>query len=58
MNLRTCGSFKSANHKKDWVRKSKIRKVPHLRKVRKSNIFFIANLQNFFADRQPLLKIL
>ncbi len=36
MNLRTCGSFKSANHKKDWVRKSQIRKVSHLLKVRKS----------------------
>ncbi len=35
--LWTWGSLKSANHKqKDRVRKSQIRKVPHLRKVRKS----------------------
>jgi hypothetical protein len=37
MYFRTCGSFKSANHKKDWVRKLQIRKVPHVHKVRKSN---------------------
>jgi hypothetical protein len=30
-------SFKSANLKKDWDRKSQIRKTSHLRKVRKSN---------------------
>ncbi len=36
---------KSENHKKDWIRKSQIRKVPHLRKVRKSNKSFkTANL--------------
>ncbi len=35
MYLRTCGSFKSANHKKGWIRKLQIRKVPHLRKFRK-----------------------
>jgi len=28
MYLRACGSFKSANYKKDLVRKSQIRKVP------------------------------
>ncbi len=33
--LRICGSFPSANHKKDWVRKSKRRKVSHFRKIRK-----------------------
>jgi hypothetical protein len=38
--LRTFGSFKFANHKKDWVRKSQIRKVSHLRKARKSDKFF------------------
>jgi hypothetical protein len=32
MYLRTWGSFKSTNHKKDWVRKSQIRKIPQLRK--------------------------
>jgi hypothetical protein len=47
MYLRTCGSFKpanrkttsnkSANHKKDWIHKSQIYKVPHLRMVRKYN---------------------
>jgi hypothetical protein len=37
MHLLTCGSFKSANLKKDWVRKSQIHKVPHLRNIRKSN---------------------
>ncbi len=36
--LRTCGSFKSENHKKRLeVRKSQIRKVPRLRKIRKSD---------------------
>jgi hypothetical protein len=35
MCLQTCGSFKSANHKKYWVRKMR-----HLRKVRKSNKLF------------------
>jgi hypothetical protein len=30
MYLRTWGSLKSTNHKKDWVRKSKIRKESHL----------------------------
>jgi hypothetical protein len=38
--------FKSGNHKKDWVHKSQIRKVSHLRNVRKSNkLFNSANLQ-------------
>jgi hypothetical protein len=42
---------------KIWARKSQIRKVPHLRKVRKSNKIFksanlqICDLQNLFADR-------
>ncbi len=30
INLRTCGSFKSANHKNDWVRKSQIRKPKNI----------------------------
>ncbi len=30
-------NFKSANHNKDWVRKSQICKVPHLQKIRKSD---------------------
>jgi hypothetical protein len=34
MHLRTCGSVKSANHKK-WFRKSQFRKVPHFRKAAK-----------------------
>ncbi len=53
-----CWSFKSANHKKDWVRKSQIRKVPHLLKVRKSNkLFKSGSLRNLFADRPPLSKL-
>jgi len=46
MNLRTFGIFKSANHKKDCVRKPQFHKMPNLRKVRKSNKF--ADLQ--FAE--------
>jgi hypothetical protein len=38
MNLRTFGIFKSANHKKDCVRKPQFHKMPNLRKVRKSKI--------------------
>ncbi len=61
--LRTCRSFnsaqkawvlklqihkyKSANHKKHWVRNSQIWKVPHLRKVRKSNKLLIAQYCGF-----------
>ncbi len=37
--LRTCRSFKSANYKKDQVRKSQTCKLPHLRRVHKSNHF-------------------
>jgi hypothetical protein len=37
MYLRACGSIKSKNHKKDWVRNSQSRTVPDLLKVRKSN---------------------
>jgi hypothetical protein len=37
MYLRTFGSFNSALYKKDWVRKSQIRKMPALRKVRKKS---------------------
>jgi hypothetical protein len=33
-------NYKSANHKKDWVRKLQLRKVPHLQKVSKSNKLF------------------
>jgi hypothetical protein len=61
MYLRTCGSYKSANHKKDSARKSQIHKVPHLRNVRKSNKLFksahlrICDLRNLFADRPPLV---
>jgi hypothetical protein len=46
---------------KDLVRESQICKVPHLWKVRKSNISFkyanlrIFDLRNFFADHPPLL---
>jgi hypothetical protein len=31
--------LKFANHKKDWIRKSQMCKMSHLRKVRKSNKF-------------------
>ena len=57
MYLRTCGSFKSANRKKDCVRKSQIHKASHLRKVRKSNKLFksanlrICDFRNLYADR-------
>jgi len=55
-------NYKSAiaNGKKDWVRKSKIRKVTHLRKVRKSDKLYkpaqlrICDLRNLFADRPSL----
>ncbi len=29
--------FADTNHKKDWVRKPQIRKIPHLRKVRQEH---------------------
>jgi hypothetical protein len=66
--LRTCGSFKSARKlraangklantkpqmaKKDLVPKSQIHKVPHLRKVLKSNKFAICGtyFRNLFSD--------
>jgi hypothetical protein len=51
MYLRTWGSFKSANIKKDWVRKSQIRKVSQLRKVRK-----FADLRFAELNCGPLLK--
>jgi hypothetical protein len=57
--FRTCGSFQSANHKKDWVQ-LQIRKVPHLRKVCKSNKIFktpqlgLCDLRNLFADHPTL----
>jgi hypothetical protein len=47
---------KSANHKKDWVRKSQTCKVPHLLKVSKSNKLFksanlqVCDLRNLFTD--------
>jgi hypothetical protein len=63
MDLRICGSLKST--KNDWVRlqtmvrKSQIRKLPHLRQVRKSSKIESANLHllNLFADRPPLNTI-
>jgi hypothetical protein len=56
MHLQTCRNNKSANHKK-WAA---IRKVSHLRKVRKFNKLLnlansrICNLRNLFADCPPL----
>ncbi len=50
MFLRTWGSFKSTDHKKDWVPMSQIRKMPQLRKVRN----LTNDLLNLFADRPPL----
>jgi hypothetical protein len=63
MYLQTCRSFqlakklgsanpksimyKFANHQKDWVRKSQIRKVPHLRKVCKSKNYFNPKIWGF-----------
>jgi hypothetical protein len=58
MYLRIC--FKSTNHK-NWIRKSQIRKVPHMLEVRKSNKllksanFRGCDLRNLFEDRLPLL---
>jgi hypothetical protein len=46
---------KFENHKKDWIRKSQIRKVPHLRKVRKSNkLFKSSNL--WICDERNYLR--
>jgi hypothetical protein len=48
--------------KKFFARKSHLLKVPHLRKVRKSNKLFqsanfrICQMRNLFADRPPLQK--
>jgi hypothetical protein len=51
MYLRTYQNFQSANHKKDWIHKSQIHRVSHLRKFRISNkLFMSANLRNLFAD--------
>ncbi len=53
-------NFKTANLIKDWARKTHIRKLPHLRNVRKvkkfckSANFRICFLRNLFADRPPL----
>ncbi len=61
MYLRTCERFKSANHKKVWVGKLKIRKVPQLQNAHKSNKYLesanlrICDFVNLFVDRPPLL---
>jgi hypothetical protein len=48
MYLRTCGSLKSANYQRDWVRKSQIRGVPDLRQIRKSFLLsYLTNLTNY-----------
>jgi hypothetical protein len=55
-----CGSFKPA--KNNWVRILQIRKLPHLRKVRKSRQKLklanmrIFDLRHLFADTLPLEK--
>jgi hypothetical protein len=55
MYLRTCGSFESANHKKDSVPRSQIRKVSHVRKVRiHYKLFMSANL--LICDRGTYLR--
>jgi hypothetical protein len=57
-----CGGLKSANHKKDCVRKSHIHKVPHLWKVHKAKKLYksanlqICDLENLFANH-PSLQI-
>jgi hypothetical protein len=56
MHSRICGRLKSANHKNYWVRKSQIRKVSHLQKVRnfkflKSVHLRICDLRSLIADR-------
>jgi hypothetical protein len=49
MYLLTCGVVSPQITKEDWARKSQIRKVPHLLKVRKSNnLYKSANLR--FAE--------
>jgi hypothetical protein len=58
MYLMTCGSFKFADQKKDWVRKPQIRKVSHLQRVRKSNKLFkstICDLQTAYLCPVPYL---
>ncbi len=45
IHLRTWESFESENHNKHWVCKSLFHKVPHLRKVRKSNEIFTVSQQ-------------
>jgi hypothetical protein len=53
--------FQVRKSQKDCVRKFQIRKVSHLRKVRKSKELFksvkcrICKLRNLFAGRPPLL---
>jgi hypothetical protein len=47
MYWRTCGSLKSANHKKDWLRKSQIREVSHERMARKFNKLFKSAIRGF-----------
>jgi hypothetical protein len=59
-----CKKFGTANHisancKKYWVRKSQIRKLPHLRKVLTANSLF-CYLRNLFAENNcgpPPLQI-
>jgi hypothetical protein len=79
MHIQTCRCFKSAkklgsanckskmdksaNHKKYWVCKSQMCKMPHLRKVRKSNKLLSPQTGDFvicglyFANCPPLLFI-
>ncbi len=51
--LQTCGSFKSANRKKDWVRKSQS-KGSHLRKESKSNKYLSPKICGFAICRTHL----
>ncbi len=68
MYLRTFGNFKSANPKKDWVRKLPIHKVSHLQKGCKPNKFCrfvfcgtflkIAHLWNILiSNREPAFHL-
>ncbi len=52
--------FKARISQKDWVRKSQMRQVPHLRMVRESKKIFksanfqICDLWNLIEDRPPV----
>jgi hypothetical protein len=50
-----CGLADSANHKKDWVRKSQIRKVLHCRRVQKDHKKIVKIFEIIVIKMSPLL---